>query len=153
MLGQTITPEQGLFPEHLDTITSKDFIMNWNDLDGSVLFNKVFSSPIKISEIDIFDIKIDREGATVTISFDLINEIPDQPPIKWMKGYNRCRCGINCGGVSQIKIEGISPSMQAKININKHDSHVEVSIVGDDINMYLQCMHVQLMGPSVYISN
>jgi hypothetical protein len=52
-----------------------------------------------------------------------------------------------------MKIEGVSPSMPAKININKNDSHVEINNVGDDINMYLQCMHVQLMGPSVYISN
>lgn len=47
MLGQAITLEQGLFAEHMDTITSNDFIMNWNDLDGSVLFNKVFFKPNK----------------------------------------------------------------------------------------------------------
>jgi hypothetical protein len=50
-----------------------------------------------------------------------------------------------------MKIEGISPNMLAKININKHGSYVEVSIAGDDINMFLRCFHVQLMGPSVYI--
>lgn len=127
--------------------------MYWNDLDGSVLFGKVFSSPVKISEIDIFDIKIDRDGSTVIISFDLVGEVPDQPPPKWVKGYNRCRCGINCGGVSQMKIEGISPNMLAEINIKKYDLYSEINIFGDAINMYLKCLHVQLMGPSVYISN
>ena len=47
--------------------------MHWNDLDGSILFNKVFSKSVKINEIDIFDIRIDREGCTVIITFDLID--------------------------------------------------------------------------------
>ncbi|EIM3549967.1 hypothetical protein NMK82_004590, partial [Salmonella enterica subsp. enterica serovar Braenderup] len=53
--------------------------MYWNDIDGSILFNKVFTKSIEVNEIDVFDIKIDREAATVTISFDLVNELPDNP--------------------------------------------------------------------------
>ncbi len=125
--------------------------MYWNDLDGSFLLNKVFSNPVKINEIDIFDIKIDREGATVIISFDLVDELPDNPPPKWVKGYNRCRCGINCGGVSTMKIDGISANMPAKIKIDNNIN--EVLINGSTISLYLKCAHIQFMGPSVYISN
>ena len=57
--------------------------MYWNELDGSILFNKVFTTNVVINEIDIFDIKIDREAATVIVSFDLINALPDNPPPKW----------------------------------------------------------------------
>ena len=32
-----------------------------------------FSESVKINEIDIFDIRIDREGCTVIITFDLID--------------------------------------------------------------------------------
>ncbi|MCK6687988.1 MULTISPECIES: Imm50 family immunity protein [Enterobacter] len=53
-----------------------------------------------MNEIDIFDIKTDRETATVIICFDLVNELPDNPPPKWVKGYYRCKCGINCSGVN-----------------------------------------------------
>ena len=127
--------------------------MHWNDIDGSILFNKVFSKSVKINEIDIFDIRIDREGCTVIITFDLIDELQDNPPPKWVKGYNRCRCGINCGSVSAIKIEGISTNMPAKIKIDKNDHYNEVSINGSTIYLYLKCAHIQLMGPSVYISN
>ena len=102
--------------------------MHWNDLDGSILFNKVFSKSVKINEIDIFDITIDREGPTVIITFDLIGELPDNPPPKWVKGYNRCRCGINCRSVSAIKIEGISTNMPAKIKIDKNDHYNEVQL-------------------------
>lgn len=57
----------------------------WNDIDGSMLFNKVFTKYIEVNEIDIFDIKIDREAATVLIAFDLVNELPDNPPRNGLK--------------------------------------------------------------------
>lgn len=79
--------------------------------------------------------------------------MPDNPPPKWVKSYNRCRCGINCRSVSAIKIEGISTNMPAKIKIDKNDHYNEVSINGSTIYLYLKCAHIQFMGPSVYISN
>lgn len=143
----------GTVPVDFIIINFKGINMYWNELDGSFLLNKVFSNPVKINEIDIFDITIDREGATVIITFDLIDELPDNPLPKWIKGYNRCRCGINCGCVSAIKIEGISTNMPAKIKIDKNDHYNEVSINGSTIYLYLKCAHIQFMGPSVYISN
>ncbi len=125
-------------------------IVYWNDIDGSVLFNKVFTKNIEVNEIDIFDIKIDREAATVLITFDLVNELPDNPPPKWVKGYNRCRCGINCSGVKYLKIDGMSIDMLAKIEIDTNNN--EVLVKGTDIFLNLKCSHIQLMGPSVYIS-
>jgi hypothetical protein len=122
----------------------------WNDIDGNMLFNKVFTKSIEVDEIDVFDIKIDREAATVLITFDLVNELPDNPPPKWVKGYNRCRCGINCSGVKYLKIDGISTDMLAKIEIDNNNN--EVIIKGTDIFLNLKCSHIQLMGPSVYIS-
>ncbi|MCX8985776.1 Imm50 family immunity protein [Citrobacter portucalensis] len=124
--------------------------MYWNDIDGSVLFNKVFTKYIEVNEIDIFDIKIDREAATVLITFDLVNELPDNPPPKWVKGYNRCRCGINCSRVKYLKIDGMSIDMLAKIEIDTNNN--EVLVKGTDIFLNLKCSHIQLMGPSVYIS-
>lgn len=126
--------------------------MLWNDIDGNTLFNKVFTKPVELGEIDIFDIKIDREASTVIISFDLIDELPDNPPPKWVKGYNRCRCGINCSGVEYLKIDGMSTDMLANITIDIHTENNEVIINGRDIFLNLKCSHIQLMGPSVYIS-
>ncbi|EEJ4070359.1 hypothetical protein AH861_004211, partial [Salmonella enterica subsp. enterica serovar Minnesota] len=67
-----------------------------------------------------------------------------------VKGYNRCRCGINCSGVRYLKIDGMSTDMLAKIEI--HTDNNEVIIKGADILLNLKCSHIQLMGPSVYIS-
>lgn len=126
--------------------------MLWNDIDGNALFNRVFTRPVELGEIDIFDIKIDREASTVIISFDLIDELPDNPPPKWVKDYNRCRCGINCSGVEHLKIDGMSTDMLANITIDIHNENNEVIINGSDIFLNLKCSHIQLMGPSVYIS-
>ncbi|HDR2846338.1 TPA: immunity 50 family protein [Enterobacter sichuanensis] len=126
--------------------------MYWNEVEGGILFNKVFSRDVEVNEIDIFDIKIDREAATVIICFDLVNELPDNPPPKSVKGYNRCRCGINCSGVKFLKIEGMSTDMPAKIEIQKNTPYREVIIKGAEIFLNLKCSHIQLMGPSVYIS-
>lgn len=125
--------------------------MFWNDLDGTVLFNKVFSKPVKISDIDLFEVKIDREGPTVTIIFDLIGELPDIPIAKWGKKYNKCRCGINCGGVTSINIEGIAVNMLAKIEIKQEINHNLVIIKGVNFQLELVCLHIQFMGPSVYL--
>lgn len=102
---------QDLFLVRLIIMDFKVGKMYWNALDGSYLLSKVFSKPVGISDIDLFDIRMDREGSTVIISFDLIDKLPDNPPIKWVKGYNRCRCGINFGGVTMIKLEDISTNM------------------------------------------
>lgn len=125
--------------------------MNWNDLDGSILFNKVFSNPIKIGDIDIFNITIDRDATTVMVYFDLVNELPDNPPPKWGKNFNRCRCSIDCSDISFLKIEGIATEMPAQIEINKSSPHdYEVIIKGDNIFLHIICSFVHLAGPSVY---
>lgn len=124
--------------------------MYWNNVDGCFLFSRVFTNAIEVNEIDIFEININREAATVIIIFDLINQLPDNPPPKWIKGYNRCRCGINCSGVKALKIDGMSTDMLAKIEIDTNSN--EVIIKGENVFLSIKCAHIQLMGPSVYIS-
>ncbi|EAB3599027.1 hypothetical protein D9N40_02380, partial [Salmonella enterica] len=55
-----------------------------------------------------------------------------------------------CSGVRYLKIDGMSTDMLAKIEI--HTDNNEVIIKGTDILLNLKCSHIQLMGPSVYIS-
>ncbi|WP_454827604.1 Imm50 family immunity protein [Paraburkholderia xenovorans] len=126
--------------------------MLWNDLDGSVLLRKVFTKPVEISLIDLFSIKIDREGPTVVIEFDLVGQLPDNPPPKWGNGYNRCRCGLNCGGVKSVSMNGIAPNMLAEISIEKNGEINKLIISSEKASLVVECSHLQLMGPSVYIS-
>lgn len=121
--------------------------MYWNEIEGSILFNKVFSRDVEVNKIDIFDIKIDREAATVIICFDLVNELPDNPPQKWVKGYNRCRCGITCCGVKFLKIEGMSTDMPAKIEIQKNTPYSEVIIKGGRYFFKFEVFAYTINGP------
>jgi hypothetical protein len=67
----------------------------WNELDGYTLFNRVFTKPIKISTIKLFQITIDNNRPNITFEFD-IPEIPDSAPEKWIKmGFNTCRIGLS----------------------------------------------------------
>ncbi|HDF2341711.1 TPA: immunity 50 family protein [Morganella morganii] len=126
--------------------------MYWTDLPGSELMKRVYSNPPIINEIDLFDISIKRDGPTVTISFDIVNSLPDIPPKKWVKDFNRCRIGVYCFGVVDLNILGVKTDMIAKININIIDGDNILTIKNDDIDIKITCSHISLTGPSVYIS-
>nr|WP_279616396.1 Imm50 family immunity protein [Caballeronia temeraria] len=95
---------------------------------------------------------MDREGPTVVIEFDLVGQLPDNPPPKWGKGYNGCRCGLNCGGVKSVNMNGIAPSMLAEISIERDAEMNRLSINSEKASLVVECSHLQLMGPSVYTS-
>lgn len=121
--------------------------MFWNKLDGAVLFNKVFSYQVPIDKVDIFNMKLDRDGPKVIIEFDLIGHLPDNPPIKWPKKYNKCRCGINCFGVSDFNCSGLDVNMLGDINISNGN---KVVITGEAFKLSFSSKNIQLIGPSVY---
>lgn len=77
---------------------------HWNDLDGSMFFNKVFSQPIDIGKIYIHSLRIENDQNDFGLGFD-IPDFPDCLPEKWIgKGYNTCRIGLNCSEMSNLKI-------------------------------------------------
>lgn len=126
--------------------------MYWNDFDGSFLLGKVFSKPVEISMVDIFGIKIDHDGPTVIIDFDLVDQLPDIPLDKWGKDYNRCRCGINCGGVGSLEIKGLETNIIAEVKIETSRNQVIVNINSSNFMLNMKCSHLQFTGPSVYIN-
>lgn len=79
------------FPINWIAMTVFRKIMFWSDLDGNILLGRVFAKSIEILLIDVYSIKIDREGPTILIEFDLVGPLPDKPPPKWGKAYNTCR--------------------------------------------------------------
>ena len=96
--------------------------------------------------------EIKRDGPSIIISFDLIDILPDKPPIKWGKEFNRCRVGLYCLGVSELIISGVSRNMKAEINFDIHESDNKIKITGDDFSIIFKCLHINLTGPSVYLS-
>lgn len=126
--------------------------MYWTDLPGSELMRRIYLTPPVINEIDIFDIDIKRDGPTVIIAFDLVNSLPDNPPKKWGKIFNRCRAGLYCFGVHSLNISGIKTDMIAKIDIKISKDENILIIKNSDINIEITCSYISFTGPSVYIS-
>lgn len=130
-------------------------IKYWNDLENNVLINKVFSYKVKIGKIDLFNVEISRDGPTVWLYFDLIDELPDIPSPKWGKpniNYNRCRIGLGCFGVSRSNLSGLAVDMILNVSIVKDDIY-KIHFVNENIKFNIECLGVTLIPPSVYLSD
>ncbi|AHE72487.1 hypothetical protein M942_04120 [Enterobacter ludwigii] len=130
-------------------MNSRGGINYWNELDGSYLLGKVFSIPVLISTIDLQDVLIKRDGASVIVYFDLIDQLPDRPPSKW-GAFNKCRCGINCGDSTYLNIVGLATKMVLSVHIEEIDGMNVVSMFGDNFQLSLKCKYIQFLGPTVY---
>lgn len=127
--------------------------MNWTDIPCNELLKRVFTNPPKIGAIDLFEIDIKRDGPTVIVNFDLVDVLPDNPPIKWGKDFNRCRMGIYCLGVSELSITGLAKNIIAKIDFKMVGQMTHIVISSDVFKMNITCSNVSVTGPSVYKSN
>lgn len=125
----------------------------WNDFDGSIFFNKVFTTPIPIGEITLFSVDINNDHSHIHIAFD-IPEIPDNPPIKWVTaGFNTCRLGLSCGGLSDVLIKNIPNTQKMKLTIEKHESYFLVRAQSSKSLIELKTKYPSLCGPSVYTND
>ncbi len=127
--------------------------MFWTDLPGSELVKRVFTSPPPIGRIDIFDLQLQRNGSALLLNFDLVDVLPDNPPVKWVKGFNRCRMGINCGGIKDLKILGWGISIPATIKIDKLVDSFLIEIEGKSFSLHASCSDIVITGPTVYVSS
>ena len=125
----------------------------WTELPGSELIKRVFSSPPLIGMINVFDLQLQRNGSTLLLNFDLVDALPDNPSLKWIKGFNRCRMGINCGGIRDLEIRGWDVSILAMIKINKIIDKFLIDIQGKDFLFHASCSDIIVTGPTVYISS
>ncbi len=125
---------------------------HWNDLDGSIFFNKVFSTPIAIGTIELFSIIIDNNTPDTTLEFD-IPETPDTPPEKWKKtAFNTCRIGINISNVQNLKIENIPTKGKLHTTITKKKNLYVVKLHNQGSFIQFSADHILLCGPSVYMN-
>ncbi|MEB0207475.1 Imm50 family immunity protein [Pseudomonas sp. CCC3.1] len=125
----------------------------WNDLDGSVFFNKVFSAPVAIGVVQLFAITIDNNTPNVILEFD-ITELPDMPPEKWKKnGFNTCRIGINISNIKNLHIKNVPTKENLVAIISKPSNTYIVQLSNKDSLIEFTAQHILLCGPSVYINS
>lgn len=129
--------------------------MNWTDLNGSELLKRVFTHPVPIEEVSIFSIIINRDGPNICIDFDLKNKIPDAPIKSWTQSkFNRCRIGINCGGVEELLITGWGTANNAIAIIEKvSPEKTRVRFFNKKLQISFLCTDLTVTGPSVYLDS
>ncbi|MFY0731050.1 Imm50 family immunity protein [Pseudomonas sp. NFX15] len=125
----------------------------WNDFEGSVFFNMVFSGLIEVGEVKLFSFNIDNVGATVALAFD-IKELPDKPPLKWRAiNYNACRVGISCSEVSDLSVRDLPTSSVLALTVERYDSRFRVSVGAENSLIEFTAAYVRLRDPSVYFTD
>ncbi|MBV4546721.1 immunity 50 family protein [Pseudomonas sp. SWRI88] len=124
----------------------------WNELEGSKLFNMVFSRNIPIGEIKLFALNIDNNLSTLTLAFD-IREIPDTPPKKWdLIGYNACRIGITCNKVKNLTTSNIPTQQILNLSIQLIGNEYSVSATSNTSEVKFITSALRLREPSVYLT-
>jgi len=122
----------------------------WNNLDNTIFFNRVFTCPVEIGEIALFSLKIDNDRPKIILEFD-IQELPDSPPEKWVKsGFNTCRIGISCAGLTDLEIKNIPNANPLKMVIIKQQNFFSVDARSATSSIKFKAKYVSLCGPSVY---
>ncbi|WP_116079471.1 Imm50 family immunity protein [Pseudomonas sp. OV577] len=125
---------------------------HWNDLDGTIFFNKIFSHPIKIGKIYIHALSIENDQPDLGIGFD-IPEFPDHLPEKWKdKGYNTCRLGLSCSEISNLRIVNIPHREVFSATIKHEDGHYFFIAESKEASIQFKARWLSLKGPSVYIN-
>ena len=125
---------------------------NWNDLDGSIFFNKVFSQPIEIGKAYIHSLSIENDQNDFGIGFDIPN-FPDRLPEKWKdKGYNTCRIGLTCSNITKLKITNLPLREVFNIEILKENEHFFFTAKSKNASVEFKAKWLSLSGPSVYMN-
>ncbi|WP_338480656.1 Imm50 family immunity protein [Pseudomonas trivialis] len=125
----------------------------WNELDNTIFFNKVFTYPVEIGEITLFSVTIDNDRPNIGLGFD-IPETPDTLPEKWIKeGFNTCRIGLDCGGLSDIRIKNIPTKEKFKMVIIKRENYFELHATSKSSAIELKAKFISLCGPAVYFND
>lgn len=126
---------------------------NWNELDGSIFFNKVFTTDILIGKISLFSVNIDNNRPVIILEFDIPN-YPDSPPTKWKQsGFNTCRIGINCSNIEGLLIKNIPTSKILSIEITKNGEKYKIRASNEDSLIEFATKRPLLCGPSAYTNS
>lgn len=123
----------------------------WNELDTNIFFEKIFTQPVEIGEITIFSLQIDNDRPSLGIGFD-IPDFPDSLPEKWKnKGYNVCRLGIDCYGISDLKILNIPIRDTFFLKITKEDEQTLFHATNKHSLIEFKAQSISICNPNVYI--
>lgn len=125
---------------------------HWNDLDGSIFFNKVFSQTIRIGKVYIHSLRIENDKNDLGIGLD-IPEFPDRLPEKWRdKGYNTCRIGLTFSTIINLKITNLPLREDFTVKIKNEGDSFFFTAKSKTASIEFRAKWLSLSGPSVYMN-
>lgn len=124
----------------------------WNELSVNIFLEKIFSQPVEIGKIAIFALQIDNDRPVLGMGFD-IPEFPDRLPAKWQnKGYNTCRLGIDCHGLSNLTITNMPVRQIFSVKVNKENNLLHFQATSEHALIEFKAKFITLGNPNVYIN-
>ena len=133
------------------TTSSGKKMKYWNELDKNIFFEKIFSQPVEIGEITLFSLQIDNDRPSLGIGFD-IPDFPDILPEKWKnKGYNVCRLGVDCHGISDLKILNIPGRDNFYVKVKKEKGQLCFYAANKNSLIEFKAKSISICDPNVYI--
>ncbi|MFY1583559.1 Imm50 family immunity protein [Micromonospora sp. WMMD734] len=100
--------------------------MSWIDLVTNPQgLREVFNqNPPLLNGVSLHELVVDREGPTLQLKLDL-PAYPANPPAKWIRcGFNTVQIRLLFGGVSDLRLVGISTEVVADVDIKAGDGVV-----------------------------
>ncbi|WP_338491214.1 hypothetical protein VRB78_10030 [Pseudomonas trivialis] len=69
------------------------------------------------------------------------------------EGFNTCRIGLDCGGLSDIRIKNIPTKEKFKMVIIKRENYFELHATSKSSAIELKAKFISLCGPAVYFND
>ncbi|WP_086820110.1 Imm50 family immunity protein [Allokutzneria sp. NRRL B-24872] len=129
--------------------------MSWLDHVGErrKMVDKVYSAPPSLTDVDLFQVDVDREGPRIDMRFDLAT-FADNPLTEWVAdGRNRIQLKLTFSFVRDLVIRGFGWENKASIDMHLHDHEtLAVHVHGNTTDISFRCSrHLILQHLSAYI--
>lgn len=141
--GKIIAKHEWDFARDLVGFLALDWITNLKMSDDNCLealtsaefLKQIYSAPPGLSNVSIFDLRLDRDAAAMRLRFNL-PEFPDNPPDKWKQsGFNRLQITPRLIDMLSISIDGWNYNVVGDLSICKELSGISLSFFGSDVKI------------------
>lgn len=126
----------------------------WADFltDSAALYAIYGDELPALSQIDLHEILLHRDGARVSFRFDL-PDFPKAPPKKWKEsGFNRVQLKLLVVGIRDVSIKGWPPEGNCNFVIFSNGQSISLKVEDGGLSVHLDADYLCLDGVSAYRS-
>jgi hypothetical protein len=126
--------------------------MTWLEIaENPEAVSTLFDTPPSLQGVEVFAVKIDRDGPTVELKIAL-REYPKAPPARWqMQGADTVVMTLQLMAVAHIEIQGWSTTNRADIEIARSsEAHLQMVAAAGSFKMLARFGFLRIVGLSAY---